>query len=212
MKRAFAVDLAVARFVGLIAAVAPLRLPAAVGAPPADRPWIERVERDRDRAAGRIVEDPVWETRRLREDREARAGGVRPRREFDRVEEVRDRQLQLDARSRRNDPSLVEPDRGSVILRGPPGAAGAVMSPMAAQAAADERALVAAKEKLERSLRGVNAAEQRTLRNLRRRLNRDGRAGEFERDAAPVRDRYEQLRAGHRADFERFRSRVLGRP
>ena len=86
------------------------------------------------------------------------------------------------------------------------------MSAMALQAAADERALGAAKDKLDRSLRGVNVAEQRSLRNLRRRLNREGRPAEFERLATPVREQHERLRAGHRGDYERVRSRILGRP
>ena len=187
---------------------------AAPAAAPRDRPWIERVERDRDRAAGRIIDEPTWEANRLREGGDARFGRLRPRREFERLDEERDRRLRLDDRARRARPPLLEPDRayGSVILGRPPGAPGAVTSPMASQAAADERALADAGEKLQRSLRGVNAAEQRALRTLRRRLTREGRAGEFEQQSAPVRQRHEQLRAGHRADYERTRSRILGRP
>jgi hypothetical protein len=181
-------------------------------ADPPDRPWIERVERDRDRSAGRIVDDSTWELHRIRERADERLGRLRERRDFERLDEERDRQLQLEARSRRSAQSLIEGDGGSVILSEPPGAGGVVLSPMAAQAEADERALAAAKDKLERSLRGVNVAEQRSLRTLRRRLNREGRAGEFEQRAAPVRAQHETLRAGHRGDYERTRSRILGRP
>jgi hypothetical protein len=85
------------------------------------------------------------------------------------------------------------------------------MSPMASQAAADERALADAKGRLDRSLRAVNAAEQRTLRSLKRRLNREGRAGEFDALSRPVRDRHERLRGGHLLDYQRVRSRILGR-
>lgn len=187
---------------------------AAPAAEPRDRPWIEQVERDRDRGTGRIVSEPAWETDRLRERRDVRLGRLRPRREFEKLDEERDRRLRLDERARHQRRPLLEPDRayGSTILSEPPGAPGAIMSPMAAQAAADERALSEAKDRLERSLRGVNAAEQRALRSLRRRLNRDDRAGEYEQQSAPVRQRHEQLRAGHRADYERTRSRILGRP
>jgi len=187
---------------------------ASIAAAPPDRPWIDHVERDRDRGAGRIVDEQTWETQRLREDRDVRLRRLHPRREFERLDEERDRRLQLDARARGGPGPIIEPGRadGSVILREPPSAGGAVMSPMASQAAADERALAAAKETLDRSLRGVNVAEQRALRTLRRRLNREGKAGEFEPQAAPLRERYEQLRAGHRGDYERTRARVLGRP
>jgi hypothetical protein len=163
------------------------------------------VERDRDRGAGRIEAQPSWEVRRMREGRTGR--------ELEQVDAERDRQLQLEARARqqRREESSGG-DGGSVILRHPPSAGGAVMSPMAAQAAADEQALAAAKDRLDRSLRAVDAAEQRALRLLKRRLNREGRAGEFQAMSEPVKQRHEQLRAGHRADYQRIRSRILGTP
>ena len=191
-------------------------LPAAPApaAPPPDRPWIDQVERDRDRGAGRIVDEQAWETQRMAEDRDVRLGRLRQQREFDRLGEERDRRLQLDARARGGPGPVLEPARndGSVILGEPPGAPGAVMSPMASQAAADEQALSRAKEKLDTSLRAVNVAEQRTLRTLRRRLTREGRPGEFESRSASVREQYERLRAGHQADYDHTRARILGRP
>jgi hypothetical protein len=181
---------------------------------PRERSWFERVERDRDRAAGRIVDDQTWESRRLQENRDVRLGRARPRREFERLEEERDRRLQLEARARREDFDAAGADGpgDSVILSRPAGAGGTILSPMAAQAAADERALAEAKEKLEWSLRAVSIAEQRALRALRRRLNRQGRAGEFDERSAAVRERHERLRAGHRGDYQRVRWRILGRP
>jgi hypothetical protein len=183
-------------------------------APPPDRPWIDQVERDRDRGAGRIVDEQTWETQRIQEDRDVRLGRLRPRREFDRLDEERDRRLQLDARARGEPGVVLGPTggRGSVILGRPPEAPGAVVSPMASQAAADERALAEAKDKLDYSLRAVDVAEQRALRTLRRRLTREGRRGEFEAQAGPVREQYQRLRAGHQADYENTRSRILGRP
>ena len=188
-------------------------VPSSPAAPPPDRPWIDQVERDRDRGAGRIVDEQTWETRRLQEDRDVRLGRLRPRREFDRLDEERDRRLQLDARAR-GEPGLVLAPvggGGSVILSRPPEAPGAVMSPMASQAAADERALAGAKDKLDHALRAVDVAEQRAVRTLRRRLTREGRLGEFEAQAVPVRQQYQRLRAGHQADYDNIRSRILGR-
>ena len=189
---------------------------APAGAAPPDEPrgptWYEQVERDRDRGAGRVVDPSTWELQRLGEDRDVRLGRLRPRREFDRLDEENDRRRQIDAAARGGRPrDGTGPAGDSVILSNPPAAGGAIMSPMASQAAADERALADAKDQLSRNVRAVNVAEQRALRSLRRRLNREGRAGEFEAQAGPIRERHEQLRAGHRGDYERLRARVLGR-
>jgi len=189
---------------------------APVAAAPRDEPrgrtWFEQVERDRDRGAGRIVDRSAWELQRLGEDRDVRLGRLRPRREFERLDEENDRRHQIDDDARRaGRPEGTGPDGGSVILSNPPAAGGAILSPMAAQAAADERTLADAKDRLSRNVRAVNVAEQRALRSLRRRLNREGRAGEFEAQAESVKERHEQLRAGHRGDYERLRARVLGR-
>ena len=180
---------------------------------PRGRSWFEQVERHRDRGAGRIVDRSTWELQRLGEDRDVRLRRLRPRREFERLDEESDRRHQLDAAARRagHPEPGVGPDGGSVILSNPPAAAGAIMSPMASQAAADERTLADARDRLFRNVRAVNVAEQRALRSLRRRLNREGRAGEFEVQALSIRERHERLRAGHRADHERLRARVLGR-
>ena len=202
----------------MLLAVLSCCVPAApAGAAPPDEPrgptWFEQVERDRDRGAGRIVDRSTWELQRLAEDRDVRLRRLRPRREFDRLDEENDRRRQIDAATRR----AGRPDEGtgpageSVILSNTPAAGGAIMSPMASQAAADERTLADAKDRLSRNVRAVNVAEQRALRSLRRRLNREGRAGECEGQAGPIRERHEQLRAGHRGDHERLRARVLGR-
>lgn len=179
----------------------------------AEPPWIERVERDSDRGAGRIVDQGTWELRRMRDDRETRHLRLGSRRNLERSDEERERTRQLDAQLRRES-AIDEPGRAgrSVILGQSPAAHGVVISPAAAQAAADEQSLAEAKEKLEQALRAVNAAEGRALRLLKRRLNRERRVADFERRSAPVRERHEQLRAGHRADLQRVRSRILGRP
>jgi hypothetical protein len=183
-------------------------------ADPAGRSWFDHVERDRDRGAGRIEDDSTWELRRLREERDVRLHRAAPRRDFERLDEERDRRLQLDALQRRDARPLLAPGRSdeSAVLSRPPEAGGAVMSPTASQAAADEQALAAAKDKLDRSLRAVDAAEQRSLRMLKRRLNREGQAAAFDAQSAPVRDYHQRLRTGHVADYQRVRSRILGQP
>ena len=184
------------------------------GADPGGHRWFDQVERDRDRGAGRVEDPQTWDVRRLQDDQDERAGRLRTRREFERLGEDRDRQLQLEALARQAQRTgvLNGREKDSVILSEPPSAPGVVMSPAAAQAEADQRALAEAGDKLGRMLRGTNAAEQRELRLLRRRLNREGRADEFDEQSGPVHRRYEQLRAGHRADYEKVRSRILGRP
>ena len=190
---------------------------AALAAAPRDEPrgrtWFEQVERDRDRGAGRVVDRATWELQRLAEDRDVRLKRLRPRREFERLGEENDRRHQIDklARETERDADAAGRTGGSVILSNPPAAGGANMSPMASQAAADERTLADAADRLSRNPRAVNVAEQRALRSLRRRLNREGRPGDFEAEAGQIRERHEQLRTGHRGDYERLRARVLGR-
>src|SRR2546425_9652744 len=72
-------------------------------AEPRGRSWFEQVERDRDRGAGRIVDDATWETQRLEERRDVLLGRLNPRREFDRFYEERDRELQLETNARRRE-------------------------------------------------------------------------------------------------------------
>ena len=183
----------------------------ASGAEPRERPWIERVERDRDRAAGRVVDDQQWETRRQQDRRDVRTGRLREPGRFEQFDEERERQLLLDARARRAGRAAAKTrDEGSVILREPP-QAGTNFSPAAEQAAADERALSEARDKLDRMTRAVNAAERRSLRSLRRRLTLEGRPDDFAAESAAVRQRHGRLRTGHRADFDRTRSRILGK-
>ena len=208
-----------------VLSVATLLVAAADALPPADhsdqaphtdhgqRPWVDQVEHDRDRGAGRIVDEQTWETSRLQEDRDVRLGRLEPRRDFDKFDEERDRRLRLDAAAQRGRPltATAGPD-GSVILdQRSSASAGVVVSPMAAQAAADEQALADAKDRLDRSLRAVNVAEERSLRMLRRRLTREGKPGEFDQQSVPIRQRHELLRAGHVADYEKVRARILGR-
>ena len=179
---------------------------------PRERPWIDQVERDRDRSAGRILDSSSWELHQLRESRDVRLRRLTPRREFERLDEERDRQLQIDAARRRQGP-VPEAAGGSVILSRPPllDSSGAAPSPPALQAAEDERALAESKEKYDRALRSVSAAEARALRALRRRLTREGRPDAYDAERQPIEARHDELRAGHRRVYVQTRSRILGR-
>ena len=182
-------------------------------AEPRGRSWFEQVERDRDRGAGRIVDDATWETQRLEERRDVRLGRLTPRREFDRFDEERDRELQLQASARRHERG---PARGlgvsaadqSAILSRPPTTG---LPTLAGVVARDQRELAEAKQTLERSLRAVDAAEARELRLLRRRLNRDGRSERFDIERGPIEQRFGRLRTGYRQAYDKVRSRITGR-
>ena len=183
-------------------------------APPSDRPWIDQVQREGDRGAGRIEDRPTWQMRRYQEDRDERFGLLRPRREFELLDEERDRQLRIEAKARRA-PRLGEaasgPDRGSILLQQPVPRAGSVgPSPLAVVVAREQRELAEAKATLDRSLRAVDAAEGRDLRALKRRLNREGRADLYDAERQPIERQYESQRAAHRRAFEQVRARIVG--
>src|SRR6476620_5932941 len=76
----------------------------AAGAQPRERSWMEQVERERDRGAGRIVDQPTYDLDRIRERADVVAGRIPDRREFERLDEERDRQLQIEKKARETRP------------------------------------------------------------------------------------------------------------
>jgi hypothetical protein len=183
---------------------------------PRQKTWFEQVERDRDRGAGRVVDRPTWEAQRFEERRDVRLGRAEPRRAFDRFEEDRDRQLQIESMARRQQgqPSRGIGAAGSVVLnqQGTKGTTGggAGLPTLAAVVAKDQRDLAEAKETLDRSLRAVDAAEARELRLLRRRLTRERKAERYDVERAPIAERFDRLRAEHRQVYDTIRRRILG--
>jgi len=170
------------------------------------------VERDRDRGVTRIVDDATWETQRLQECRDVRLGKLNPRRGFDRFDEERDRQLQIDAARRRARPGEAEPaDEPSAILRRRQLRGGGTgLSPLEVVVAREQRELAEAKETLQRSLRAVDAAEARELRLLRRRLTREGRPQQYDAERQAVQNHFQSLRSRHRQAYEQVRARIRG--
>jgi hypothetical protein len=196
-----------------LACGATVRAARAADPEPREHTWMEQVERDRDRGAGRIVDDSTWEAQRFEERRDVRLGRARPRRPFDTFDEDRDRELQIEAEARRR---ARIPTRGigaaGVIAEHPSSSAGGAGLPsLAAVVASDQRRLAEAKQTMERSLRAVDAAEARELRLLRRRLTREGKAADYDAQRRPVEQRYEELRDGHRRTYNQLRDRILGR-
>jgi len=177
--------------------------------------WFEQVERDRDRGAGRIVDDATWQAQRFEERRDVRRRRAQPMRAFDTFEEDRERESQIEAAARR---AALPPMRGigstgSVILDHPALSSDeAGLAAMAAVAAQDQRKLAEAKQTLERSLRAVDAAEARELRLLRRRLTREGKPGAYDVQRVPVEQRFEALRRDHRRAYDEIRQHLLDQP
>ena len=203
---------------GFVTAAATVAATAAAAAAAADpeprrRTWFEQVERDRDRGAGRIVDDWTWEAQRMEERRDVRLGRAQPRRPFDRFDEDRDRELQIERNARRQDrrtPRGIGASDSTILSRPPASGGGAGLPTLAAVVAKDQRDLAEAKETLGRSLRAIEAAEARELRLLRRRLTREGRAAEYDHERQAVEQRYEQTRASHQAVYDAVRTRIRG--
>jgi hypothetical protein len=182
---------------------------------PREKTWFEQVERDRDRGSGRVVDRATWQVQRAEEVRDVRLGRAEPRSAFDRFEEDRDRELQIESIARRK---AGQPPRGigaadSVIVneQGTTGG-GAGLPTLAAVVAKDQRDLADAKEKLDRSLRAVDAAEARELRLLRRRLTREGKAETYDAERVPVEQRFNRLRAEHERAYDTIRRPIVGSP
>ena len=188
----------------------------APAAPPRDRPWIEQVERERDRGVGRVEDESTWLLRRREVRHDIELGRLKPLRPFEEFDEERERERQLDrqAQAAGRAPRLGEAARAedrSVVLRQPTVRGGSVgPSPLATVVAREQRELAEAREAMERSVRAVDAAEARALRALRRRLNREGRPQAYESESRAVRRRHEELREGHRVAYERVRTRIVG--
>ena len=180
---------------------------------PREKTWFEQVERDRDRGAGSVVDRATWQVQRAEEVRDVRLGRAKARRPFDRFDEDRDRELQIESIARRKDgrPSGGIGAAGSVIVNGQGTTGGGAGLPtLAAVVANDQRDLADAKEKLDRSLRAVDAAEARELRLLRRRLTREGKAETYDAERVPVEQRFNRLRAEHQRAYDTIRRRILG--
>jgi hypothetical protein len=182
---------------------------------PRRQTWFEQVERDRDRGAGRVVDDATWEAQRIEERRDVRLGRARPRRAFDRFDEDRDRERQIETNARRRQQAGARGigATGSAILDQTPVAGpGLGLSTLAAVAAEDARELAEAKQTLDRALRAVDAAEARELRLLRRRLTREGQPDQYDVQRPPIEQWFERLRDQHRQAFHRTRQRIRGNP
>jgi hypothetical protein len=190
---------------------------AAERAEPRDGSWIHQVERERDRGAGRIVDQPTYDLERVRERADVVAGRVPGRREFERLDEERDRQLRIEQKAREGRPPRLgeaarPPRDGSVVLREQPTRSGPIgPSPLAAVVAREQRELAEARQTLERSTRAADAAESRDLRALRRRLNLEGRPEAYDAERRPIEQHYDELRAGYQRAYDQVRSRIVGR-
>ena len=140
-----------------------------------------------------------------------RLARLKPRREFQRFDEQRDRELQIEAKARRPRAGEEEPaNEQSAILRQRQIRGAAGPSPLAVVVAREQRELAEAKQTLQRSLRAVDAAEARELRLLRRRLTREGRPQQYDAERQAVQTRFESLRSRHRQAYEQVRARLRG--
>src|SRR2546421_12124251 len=91
------------------------------GGQPREGSWMEQVERERGRGAGGIIDQPTYELERIRDRADVVAGRIPDRREFERLDEERDRQLQIEKNARESRPprlgEAASPTDTSGILR-----------------------------------------------------------------------------------------------
>jgi hypothetical protein len=176
---------------------------------------MEAVEAARDRGAGRIVDEDTWTLDRMEAYRDNR---YIPGREFQLLDQDRDHSLRVEKRDatrhRAGARSHAPLDPAGAVDLGivpgditRPGADGGI-SPVAAQVYEDERTLETADAALARLQ--LDEAEARELQSLRGRLNKEGRAPEYDARSAKIHADYEKWRAKARADRQAERTRMLG--
>ena len=158
---------------------------------------MEAVERARDRGAGRIVDQQTWELDRVRDAREGR-------REFEVVEEHRDRTLRLERRDREQPRERAARDQVRSDVR-------REVLPLAPHLD-DQRALRDAKRAVIRRFNELSAAEAKELAALRKKFSSDKDAARLREAEGAARRRYETERERALDDYVRTRDRLLGLP
>lgn len=157
-----------------------------------------------DRSLGYIPDDQIYELDRIDQNRAERLGLVDPQREFDRLQDERERRLRLEDRAHMTAQELerarrAELDRREYLrwLSGP-------SSAVAGQAAADERALDEAKQR--RTEATAAAAEEYNVAIKEVTGTPDERAAALRQLEA----QYEAKRQQISKDYDAARARIFG--
>jgi hypothetical protein len=151
----------------------------------------DRLQDSLDRSTGRITDEQLYETQRLERLRDERLQQLAPQREFNRLQEERERRLRIEDRAREGQfsPQDVnhELDRREYELY-----LNAGISPVASQAWADEQALRAAQAQRDTAILKLN--DERNQQLKQNPANADQINAQFQRDIQQARQQYEKAR------------------
>jgi hypothetical protein len=163
------------------------------------RTW-DRLQDSVDRSTGRITDEQLYQIERLSRLRYEREGLITPQREFDRLQEERERRLRIEQQARQDQLSEQqirnELDRREyeLFMSG-----GRYASPLAGQVIADEQALTKARTERDEQILAANEVRTDALRQ------NPANAERIESD-------YQQKARQIRAQFDQVRQRILGFP
>jgi hypothetical protein len=151
----------------------------------------DRLQDSLDRSTGRITDEQLYETQRLERLRDERLQQLAPQREFNRLQEERERRLRIEDRAREGQfsPQDVnhELDRREYELY-----LNAGISPVASQAWADEQALRAAQAQRDTAILKLN--DERNQQLKQNPANAPQINAQFQRDIQQARQQYEKAR------------------
>ena len=151
----------------------------------------DRLQDSLDRSTGRITDEQLFQTERTQRLRDERLQQLQPEREFDRLQEERDRRLRIEDRARRSQPSdqqvQNELDRRQYELY-----LNNSTSAMTAQTLADEQALRAATAKRDTDI--LSANDTRTSAIQKNPDQRDQIEGDFQNRVTEIRSNYDATR------------------
>jgi hypothetical protein len=165
---------------------------------PAPSLW-DMIQDPIDRSTGRIPDEQTYQLDRLARQRDERLGRIQPQREFDRLQEERERRLRIEQRNQDLSKMTARQRREELDRREYELFLHAGLSPAASQAFADEQALEQAKNERDRKLIAAQNAEAAALQAR-------------PMDRVRIEENYQHQVAQIREAYEKERERILGYP
>jgi hypothetical protein len=179
--------------------------PRATPEPRERRRLYEQVEEAVDRGNGRVEDEQTYQLRRLRDDRDARLGRVKPQREVERIDEGQDRRERIEQQAARRQRAgeRARGRRAGESPRRPPTAIDQTPTPggstMARFVEEQAKLLAAAQARYQRDLAEAEAARDAAV----------DAAGTREA-AALARRRFDERRSRLTRQYQEYRRKILG--
>ena len=164
----------------------------------------EQVEEAVDRGNGRVEDEQTHQVRRLRDDRDARLGRVKPQREVERLDEEQDRRRRIERRRAERPREEGRPSAGAgrpqarppTSIEETPNPGGSTMARFAEE---QSKLLSAAQERYQRDLAEAEARRDEAVA-----------AAETREGVALARRRFDERRSELTRQYGQYRRKILG--